>query len=123
MVSIRERDVVALSQSNITVKGFVLALQLVMVETVLALTEVVQESCSSSEADSEDEVFNPSDRFGKKQTLNPAHARLDKTDNVSYFFFANIRYCCAVLFTWQINHVTCCGLYLGSGAQFINGRP
>ncbi|KAL0737092.1 hypothetical protein Bca4012_013302 [Brassica carinata] len=83
MVSIRERDVVALSQSNIAVKGFVLALQLVMVEAVPALTEVVQESCSSSEADSEDDVFNPTDRFGKKQTLNPAHARfVDKTDNV-----------------------------------------
>ncbi|KAH0914632.1 hypothetical protein HID58_029078 [Brassica napus] len=83
MVSIRERDVVALSQSNIAVKGFVLALQLVMVEAVPALTEVVLESCSSSEADSEDDGFNPSDRFGKKQTLNTAHARfVDKTDNV-----------------------------------------
>nr|VDD38076.1 unnamed protein product [Brassica oleracea] len=59
MRSIKERDEVALSQDNIAVKGFALALQLVLVEAVPALTEVVQETCSSSESDSEDDGLDP----------------------------------------------------------------
>uniref|UniRef100_A0A0D3CR25 Ubiquitin-like protease family profile domain-containing protein n=1 Tax=Brassica oleracea var. oleracea TaxID=109376 RepID=A0A0D3CR25_BRAOL len=54
---------------------------LVMVEAVPSLTEVVQESCSSSESDSEDDVLDP--RWAKKQTLSPAHARnVDKKSHV-----------------------------------------
>ncbi|KAL0854167.1 hypothetical protein Bca101_059319 [Brassica carinata] len=71
--SIRERDEVALSQNNIAVKGFALALQLVMVEAVSSLTEVVQDSCSALESDSDDDVGDP--LWPKKPTLNPAHAR------------------------------------------------
>ncbi|KAL0713455.1 hypothetical protein Bca4012_020433 [Brassica carinata] len=59
MSSIKERDELALSQNDIAVKGFALALQFVFVEAVPALTEVVQESFSSSEADNEDDVLDP----------------------------------------------------------------
>ncbi|KAF8107332.1 hypothetical protein N665_0123s0023 [Sinapis alba] len=69
----RLADEVALSQNTIAVKGFALALQLVMVEAVPSLTEVVQESCSSSESDSEEDILHP--LWAKKQTQNPAHAR------------------------------------------------
>lgn len=80
--SIRERDEVALSQNNIAVKVFALALQLVMVEAVSSLTEVVQDSCSASESDSDDDVGDP--LWPKKPTLNPAHARnVDKKCVVS----------------------------------------
>ncbi|KAH0917889.1 hypothetical protein HID58_025549 [Brassica napus] len=75
MGSIKERDEIALSQNTIAIKGFVLALQLVMVEAVPALTDVVQDTCSSSESDSEDVDGHGRDIFCKKQTLNPAHAR------------------------------------------------
>ncbi|KAF3549730.1 hypothetical protein DY000_02009524 [Brassica cretica] len=54
---------------------FALALQLVMVEAVPALTEVVQDTCSSSESDSDDIDGNGCEMFTKKKTLNPAHAR------------------------------------------------
>lgn len=84
MASIRERDEIALSQNTIAVKGFVLALQLVMVEAIPALTEVVQDTCSSSESDSEDIDGHGRDMFTKKQTLNPAHGRsVDKRSDVS----------------------------------------
>ena len=43
MTSIKKRDEISLSQNTIALKSFVLALQLVIVEDVLALTEVVQE--------------------------------------------------------------------------------
>lgn len=56
----------ALSQDNVAVKGFALALQLVLVEAVPALTEVVQETCSSSKSDSEDDGLDPGGKFGKK---------------------------------------------------------
>lgn len=83
--SIKERDEVALSQNTIAVKGFALALQLVFVEAVPALTEVVQESCSSSESDSDDDVVDPLGE--KKKTLNPAHARIvDKKSDVRFNF-------------------------------------
>ncbi|KAL0753881.1 hypothetical protein Bca101_091549 [Brassica carinata] len=75
MGSIKEQDEVALSQNTIAVKGFALALLLVMVEAVPSLTEVVQEICSSSESDSDEIDGNGRDIFTKKKTLNPAHAR------------------------------------------------
>ncbi|CAF2318694.1 BnaA10g08680D [Brassica napus] len=91
MGSIKERDEIALSQNTIAIKGFVLALQLVMVEAVPALTDVVQDTCSSSESDSEDVDGHGRDIFCKKQTLNPAHARnVDKRIDVSYSFLTNI---------------------------------
>ncbi|KAF8116346.1 hypothetical protein N665_0019s0026 [Sinapis alba] len=84
MVSIKERDDIALSRDTIVVKGFALALQLVMVEVVPTLTEVVQDTCSSSESDSEDIDGNGCDVFVKKQSLNPAHARnVDKRTDVN----------------------------------------
>nr|VDC71595.1 unnamed protein product [Brassica rapa] len=54
-----------------------------MVAAVPALTEVVQDSCSSSDSDSEDIDGSGRDIFTKKRTLNPAHARyLDKRTDV-----------------------------------------
>ncbi|XP_048596182.1 uncharacterized protein LOC125577998 [Brassica napus] len=83
MCSIKERDEVGLSQNTIAVKGFALALQLVMLEAVPSLTEGVQEIGSSSESDSEEIEGNGRDIFTKKQNLNPAHARnVDKRGNV-----------------------------------------
>ncbi|CAF2372265.1 unnamed protein product, partial [Brassica napus] len=68
--------------------SFVLALQLVIVEDVLALTEVVQESCSwllqysSSESESDDEESDCRIQKTKKKTLSPGHAReVDKKAN------------------------------------------
>ncbi|CAF2077291.1 unnamed protein product [Brassica napus] len=46
-----------------------------MIEAIPALTEVVQDTCSSSESDSEDIDGHGRDMFTKKQTLNPAHGR------------------------------------------------
>lgn len=87
MSSIKERDEIALSQNTIAVKGFFLALQLVMIEAIPALTEVVQDTCSSSESDSEDIDGHGRDMFTKKQTLNPAHGRsVDKRSDVSSSF-------------------------------------
>ncbi|RIA04690.1 hypothetical protein BRARA_K01050 [Brassica rapa] len=54
MCSIKERDEVGLSQNTIAVKGFALALQLVMLEAVPSLTEGVQEIGSSSDILCED---------------------------------------------------------------------
>ncbi|KAH0889420.1 hypothetical protein HID58_051849 [Brassica napus] len=91
------RNEVALSQDNVAVKGFALALQLVLVEAVPALTEVVQETCSSSKSDSEDDGLDPGAKFGKKQTLNPSHSRnVDKKrDSVQLmcgsFYFQVVR--------------------------------
>ncbi|CAN7136816.1 unnamed protein product [Brassica rapa subsp. narinosa] len=83
MASIKERDEIALSQNTIALKGFALAIQLVMVAAVPALTEVVQDSYSSSDSDSEDIDGSGRDIFTKKRTLNPAHARnLDKRTDV-----------------------------------------
>lgn len=83
MGSIKERDEVALSQNTIAIKGFTLALQLVMVEAVPSLTEVVQETCSDSEGGSDEEVDVMSDK-PKRKTLSPGHARnIDKQSDVS----------------------------------------
>ncbi|XP_009107909.2 uncharacterized protein LOC103833579 isoform X2 [Brassica rapa] len=82
MGSIKERDEVALSQNTIAVKGFALALQLVMVEAVPSLTEVVQETCSDSEGDSDEEYDGMSEK-PKRKTLSPGHARnVDKQTDV-----------------------------------------
>ena len=54
MTSIKERDEIALCQNTFALKGFVHAMQLVMVEAVPALTEVVQEAGSSSSGSDSD---------------------------------------------------------------------
>ncbi|KAF8051931.1 hypothetical protein N665_1642s0006 [Sinapis alba] len=76
MTSIKERNEVSLSQNTIALKGFVLALQLVMVEVVPALTEVVREGGSSdSEGDfAEDEDVGDELCQGKR-SISPGHAR------------------------------------------------
>ncbi|KAL0885408.1 hypothetical protein Bca101_009390 [Brassica carinata] len=76
-------DVVSLSKNTIAVQGFALALQLVIVEAVPSLTAVVQEACSSSDSDSEDDDPDCVRNKAKKQTLSPAHARdVDKQPEV-----------------------------------------
>ncbi|CAG7905993.1 unnamed protein product [Brassica rapa] len=91
MTSIKERDEIALSQNTIAVKVFSLALQLLVVEAVPSLTEVVQEMCSSSEGDSDeeaDDIVKP-----KRKTLSPAHARnVDKQSDVSHQACINSNY-------------------------------
>ncbi|KAG2298309.1 hypothetical protein Bca52824_034781 [Brassica carinata] len=83
MCSIKKRDVVSLSKNTIAVQGFALALQLVIVEAVPSLTAVVQEACSSSDSDSEDDDPDCVRNKAKKQTLSPAHARdVDKQPEV-----------------------------------------
>ncbi|CAN7105046.1 unnamed protein product, partial [Brassica rapa subsp. narinosa] len=91
MNSIKERDEISLSQNTIAVKGFALALQLVLVEAVPSLTEVVQETCSFSESESADDVEEGSERSSKKQTLSPAHARnLDKKTEVCDYYVSQL---------------------------------
>ncbi|RID46158.1 hypothetical protein BRARA_I02839 [Brassica rapa] len=81
--SIKQRDEVSLSQNTIAVKGFALALQLVMIEAVPDLTAVVLETCSSSESDSCDDDDDFTHKKTKKKTLSPGHAReIDKKTNV-----------------------------------------
>ncbi|KAL0702406.1 hypothetical protein Bca4012_058528 [Brassica carinata] len=75
MTSIKKRDEISLSQNTIALKGFALALQLVIVEAVPSLTEVVQEADFSSESESDEEDGDRLRRKTKKQTLSPGHAR------------------------------------------------
>ncbi|KAG5378679.1 hypothetical protein IGI04_026521 [Brassica rapa subsp. trilocularis] len=75
MTSLKNRDEISLSQNTIPLKEFALALQLVIVEAVPALTEVVQDACSSSESESEDDETEYPVSKAKKKTLNHAHAR------------------------------------------------
>lgn len=75
MCSTKQKDDVSLSQNTIAVKGFALALQLVMVEAVPSLTEVVLQTFSSSESDSCDEDDDFLHKKMKKQTLSHGHAR------------------------------------------------
>ncbi|KFK28058.1 hypothetical protein AALP_AA8G466200 [Arabis alpina] len=71
--SIKEKNEITLSQNTIAIKGFVHAIQLVMVESVPYLLEVVQDnSTSSSESDGERDKDQPRE---KKISLSPAHAR------------------------------------------------
>ncbi|KAF8082639.1 hypothetical protein N665_0817s0013 [Sinapis alba] len=74
--SIKERNEVSLSQNTIALKGFVMALQLVMIEAVSALTEDVHDGDSSgSEGDYADEdELTDEDRRGKL-SISPGHAR------------------------------------------------
>ncbi|KAF2573314.1 hypothetical protein F2Q70_00003367 [Brassica cretica] len=88
MSSIKKRDEVSLSQDTIALKGFAQALQLVIVEAVPLLTEVVQEVCSSSDSDSEDEEIEGMIYKQKKHTLNHAHAR--KVDKKCEIFVRSI---------------------------------
>ncbi|KAH0885570.1 hypothetical protein HID58_061666 [Brassica napus] len=78
MSSIKEMDEITLSQNSIAVKGFVLAIHLVVVESFSSLTEVVVEHCSSSEPDSDDDddADECRQKLGKKHILSPIHARL-----------------------------------------------
>ena len=76
MSSIKERDEISLSQKSISLKGFVLAIQLVMVAAVPALTEVVQEGSSSSDSESDDDDEEGKHKIGKKHKLSPGHARV-----------------------------------------------
>lgn len=70
-------------KNTIALKGFALALPLVIVEDVPALTEVVQEVCSSSESESDDEESDCRIQKTKKKTLSPGHAReVDKKAEV-----------------------------------------
>ncbi|CDY37770.1 BnaA10g05510D [Brassica napus] len=76
MSSIKERKEVSLSQNTIALKGFVLSLQLVMVEAIPALTEVVNDGSSSgskSDGCEEDDLVDE-DKNGKR-SLSPGHAR------------------------------------------------
>ncbi|KAL0702734.1 hypothetical protein Bca4012_058856 [Brassica carinata] len=83
MGNIKQRDEVSLSNDTNALKGFALALQLVIVEAVPALTEVVLESCSSSESDSSDDGDDFIQKKNKQKTLSPGHAReLDKQTDV-----------------------------------------
>ncbi|KAH0910627.1 hypothetical protein HID58_033948 [Brassica napus] len=73
-------------------EGFALALQLVIVEAVPALTEVVQEACSSSESDSDDENADRHASQTKKQTLCPSHAReVDRKAEVGNLLFLSAK--------------------------------
>ncbi|CAN7077241.1 unnamed protein product [Brassica oleracea var. botrytis] len=76
MSSIKERKEVSLSQNTIALKGFVLSLQLVMIEAIPALTEVVQEGSSSgSEDDVGEEEDMIDDENAEKKSISPGHAR------------------------------------------------
>ncbi|KAF2538388.1 hypothetical protein F2Q70_00004300 [Brassica cretica] len=75
MTSIKKRDEISLSQNTIALKGFALALQLVIVEAVPALTKAVQEACSSSESDNDDDDADRHATKTKKKTLSPGHAQ------------------------------------------------
>lgn len=68
MSSIKERNEVSLSQNTIAFKGFVMSIQLVLIEAVPSLMAVVRDGASSgSEAESEeDEESGVVDREGKK---------------------------------------------------------
>ncbi|KAJ4906183.1 Uncharacterized protein Rs2_09841 [Raphanus sativus] len=76
MTSIKERNEVSLSQNTIALKGFVLSLQLVMVEAIPALTEVANDGSSSgSEGDGgEDDDIADEDKNAKR-TISPGDAR------------------------------------------------
>ncbi|XP_013609967.1 PREDICTED: uncharacterized protein LOC106316633 [Brassica oleracea var. oleracea] len=83
MTSIKKKDEISLSQNSIALKGFPLAQQLVIVKAVPSLTEVVQESCSSSESDSDEDDVDRVASKTKKKTLSPGHAHeVDKKEEV-----------------------------------------
>ncbi|RIA05305.1 hypothetical protein BRARA_K00402, partial [Brassica rapa] len=74
--SIKERDEVSLSQKTIALKGFVLSIQLVLIEATPSLTRVVQSGSSSgSELDCEDDDDFVDDDTERKKCINPARVR------------------------------------------------
>ncbi|KAF8093209.1 hypothetical protein N665_0388s0010 [Sinapis alba] len=76
MSSIKERNEVSLSQNTIALKGFVMALQLVMIEAVPALTEVFHEGGSSgSEGEYAAKEDLPDKERRGKRSISPGHAR------------------------------------------------
>lgn len=86
MSSIKERNEVSLSQNTIAFKGFVMSVQLVLLEAVPSLMGVVRDGPSSgSEAESEeDEETGVVEREGKK-SINTGHIRaIDSACKVSY---------------------------------------
>ena len=91
MSSIKERDEVSLSQNTIALKGFVLALQLVLIEAVPSITEVVQDGGSSgSEEDPIDDDNSGDDGSKAKKNINPGHVReIDAAGKVCIRFFFN----------------------------------
>lgn len=75
MFSIKERDEIVLFQKFIVVKGFVLVIQLVVVELVLSLIEVVVEYCFSFELDSDNDVDECRYKFRKKYIFSFGYVR------------------------------------------------
>ncbi|CAN7017437.1 unnamed protein product [Brassica rapa subsp. trilocularis] len=74
--SIKERDEVSLSQKTIALKGFVLSIQLVLIEATPSLTRVVQSGSSSgSERDCEDDDDFVDDDTERKKCINPVRVR------------------------------------------------
>ncbi|KAJ4896352.1 hypothetical protein Rs2_23146 [Raphanus sativus] len=74
--SIKERNEVSLAQNTIALKGFVLSLQLVMVEAIPALTEVVNDGSSSdSEVEGGDDFDQTDDDKNSKRGISPGYAR------------------------------------------------
>ncbi|KAF8105997.1 hypothetical protein N665_0149s0027, partial [Sinapis alba] len=76
MSSIKERNEVSLSQNTIAFKGFVMSMQLVLVEAVPALTGVVRDGGSSaSDADSGGDDDMCGDDKELKKSINTVHIR------------------------------------------------
>ncbi|KAF8045859.1 hypothetical protein N665_4280s0003 [Sinapis alba] len=76
MSSIKERNEVSLSQNTIAFKGFVMSMQLVLVEAVPALTGVVRDGgSSSSDADSGGDDDMCGDDKELKKSINTVHIR------------------------------------------------
>ncbi|KAL0875230.1 hypothetical protein Bca101_024935 [Brassica carinata] len=75
MSSIKERKEVSLSQNTIALKGFVLSLQLVMVEAIPALTEVVNDGSSSARSGGGEDDDLVDEDENEKRSISPGHAR------------------------------------------------
>jgi len=84
MSSIKERDEVSLSQNTIALKGFVLSLQLVMIEAVPSLTGVVEDGGSSA---SDGDESDDEDGNGKK-SINTGH--VSDTDTVAKVYISSL---------------------------------
>lgn len=84
--SIKERNEVTLSQNTIAFKGFVLAVQLVLIEVVPSLMGVVRDGGSSgSEADSADDEEICVDDDEGMNSINTSHVRdIDSACKVVY---------------------------------------
>lgn len=84
MSSIKERDEVSLSQNTIALKGFVLSLQLVMIEAVPSLTGVVEDGGSSA---SDGDESDDEDGKGKK-SINTGH--VSDIDTVAKVYISSL---------------------------------